>query len=454
MSFLDKSKNLILIFAEMWISKPKLLVTLLFLTVAPLVNAKTDESSASPSSNPAYRSGVKVYPVPIVSYDSDLGWRFGAAADLYNFGKNPSYYPLYKQRLHADASYYLRGKGVFDLNFDTSFLIPRTRFVADVSYQFDPLYSFYGLNGSLTPYYAELDKNNDRAAYSMRRNVFAAKTFFSKGIVSDLKWSAGLSYWNFYIDDTDFNGYDPSRTVYREFVDAGIIRQNEARGGNILEIQAGLAYDSRDFEYKTSNGILAELSFVGAPNVFCSGYSYLKLCAHFSQYFTPQRAGWFTLAYHLAYQGTIAGESPFYMQSQIYTFMPKSYLTEGLGGYGTLRGILTGRLLGEGYAWGNLEMRFRLFEFAKDDRELSLALVPFLDAGVIAQPARLEEFSNWTGRSVEDLSRASRDFHFSAGLGFKLGLNGNIISLDVAKPFNQGDCRGAVCICVGTNYIF
>src|SRR5574344_1077604 len=93
----------------------------------------------------------------------------------------------------------------------------------------------------------------------------------------------------------------------------------------------------------------SQVSTVGRPEKFSStgkgvwGGGYLKLAAHWRQYL-PLVSDRLVLAYHLAYQGTLAGETPFYMLPVIYTLYLRQTGSEGLGGLNTVRGLIQNRL--------------------------------------------------------------------------------------------------------------
>ena len=79
-----------------------------------------------------------------------------------------------------------------------------------------------------------------------------------------------------------------------------------------LEVNAGLVYDTRDIEAAPNRGIWAEAYLNG--NVL--DHRYLKACVYFRHYIDIPihiPAGDPVFAYRLAWQQTIAGETPFYM---------------------------------------------------------------------------------------------------------------------------------------------
>ena len=115
-----------------------------------------------------------------------------------------------------------------------------------------------------------------------------------------------------------------------------------------------------------------------------------------------------------------------------------------------MRGVPYNSVIGDGYAWANFEMRFKIVSFRFIKQNFYLATNPFFDIGGCVQPYRLDKMEKIrkTGKTLggEDLSNAElnliytgepRKVHTSAGLGLKLAMNRNfILSAEVAIPLN------------------
>lgn len=395
--------------------------------------------------------GWKALPLPILSFNSDLGFQFGATTDIYNYGREPSLYPDYLHKFHVEASHYTKGQTLAHIEYDSEHLIEGIRVSASATAQIDPLYNFYGFNGNVTTYDRGIDRQDGKAFYNYKRSLFRFQSNFQGRVRPDLYWIGGLSFSYYLNEDLNFEGYDPDNTLYHFYHTNGVIRDNEKKGG-FFEFKGGLSYDTRDFEPSPTSGMWGEVYFVGAPDILRTGYSYLKLCAHFRQYFTPG-PDWITLAYHLAYQGTIAGEAPFYMQQNIYSLLFKQAYCEGLGGLNTLRGLLAGRLVGNDYAWANFEVRCRVISGLLLGREWYIAANPFFDMGLITRPYRVKEQAAAYACSEAEISRLACSLHASAGLGLKFGFDRNyIMSIEGGKSFNEND--GPFSIAIAINYIF
>lgn len=396
-------------------------------------------------------SGWKASPLPIVGYNTDLGFQFGAIADIIDYGVSPTLFPYYQHKLHFEISHYTGGQTLAHAEYDSSHLIPGIRFSSALSVQIDPLYYFYGFGGDITEYDRSIDRKNGLAFYSYKRNYASFQAAFQGNFSNHFEWAAGISFKYYKTSDAESDKYDRENTLYRYYRSGGIIRDNELTG-SFIELKAGMAYDTRERDIAPTRGLRAELFLVGVPDFFQTGYGHLRLCANFRHFITPG-PDWFTIAYKLAFQETIAGEPPFYMQQNIYSLPFSTSFSEGLGGPNTIRGLLNSRLVGDGYAWANLEMRFRIVQWSMLSADCYLGLNPFFDMGLITKPYRLDELAAATGTPKEELRETATRLHKSAGLGIKFGLADSfILSVEGAQSFSSND--GPFKISVAINYIF
>ncbi|MBQ9583642.1 MAG: BamA/TamA family outer membrane protein [Bacteroidales bacterium] len=388
--------------------------------------------------------------LPCVSYNSDLGLQYGVCADIFNYS---DLFPDYRQRMYVEASRYTKGQTLLHAQFDSRYLIPGIRTTFSASYQYDPMFLFYGLNG-LEAYDKTLDANKDTrtARYAYRRSMVRVLADFQGEIVPHLNWVGGLSFWHYGVGDLNMDDYDAQNTLYYKMRDDGVFTDAEAYGGSRLEMKAGAVFDTRDNESAPNRGLWAEAYLNGSPDIFAVGYKYIRLAAHLRHYISlwPERM---VLAYHIAYQGVIAGQAPFYNQQNISTLFLRQTCTDGLGGINTVRGLLAQRLVGDSYAWLNSELRIRLVDFRFIGQNWYVATNPLFDAGMVTRLYKGEELAAFYGKSVSDLKKEALKLHCSAGAGLKLVMNENfIISAEWAKPFIRTDGDSALYIAL--NYIF
>lgn len=128
-----------------------------------------------------------------------------------------------------------------------------------------------------------------------------------------------------------------------------------------------------------------------------------------------------------------------------------------------LRGITRNRIVSDGFALANIEMRLRLFKFNVGSSHFYVATNPFVDAGMVLQPTDIDEQKvrlavASTGDNTDDYFDFSSSVyrpHFSGGAGLKVAMNENfILSVDWATPFSSGDSGKKSNIYVKMGYLF
>lgn len=85
--------------------------------------------------------------LPAISFDTDLGFQYGALAEFYNYGDG-SIYPDYLDHIYAEVSRFTKGSGVYRFMYESNQLIPGVHMTSDLSYLPDQANHFYGFNGA------------------------------------------------------------------------------------------------------------------------------------------------------------------------------------------------------------------------------------------------------------------------------------------------------------------
>ena len=417
--------------------------------------------------------------LPTATFSVDNGFQAGAFGDVYNYGDGTTYPdPLHK--ISWEASYFTKSHRMrLYLAYDSKYLIPNMRINASVTYMTDPLYSFWGFNGPASlahldqPYdYYWTNKTTDINYYGMSRNMLRVLANLQGRITDNLNWAAGVNFWNWKLGDMRDTGfkkegndtkyyYDKEATLYRDYQRLGLIREDEKDGGKALELNAGFVFDTRDMEAAPNRGVWAEAYLNG--NVL--DHRYLKACVYFRHYIDIPihiPAGDPVFAYRLAWQQTIAGETPVYMIQNNPLLVQRNRISEGFGSSNTIRGLRENRILTEGFAWANAELRVKLVNFKLFNQYFYIAVNPFFDAGVITKAYRAAEFEAASRMNVAtympfgniyDASRVG-DFVYSAGGGLKIAMNQNfIVSVELAKCFYKPLDAG-MWLGIGINYQF
>ena len=88
------------------------------------------------------KTGFAFGALPAISYDSDLGFQYGALVNLYNYGDG-SAFPKYDESLYLEYSRFTKGTGITRLMFDSEKIIPGVRSTVDVTYLIDQMMDFF-----------------------------------------------------------------------------------------------------------------------------------------------------------------------------------------------------------------------------------------------------------------------------------------------------------------------
>ena len=404
------------------------------------------------------KTGWNFGPLPVVGFDSDLGFQYGLCCDIFNYGDG-SNYPQYNYKINVEASTYTKGSGILRTYGDFKTLIPDGKLFFDVTYFNAPKFGFYGYNGlsqeSNLPYQTFIpgtgpDPVTDLPDYYnfMSRKQFRALASVRKTISGNLSAAAGLAYYHISTGSYNLND-DNGLTLYDLYLMNDLIHENEQKGGNVTQLRAGLVYDSRNHDSDPTHGINFEASLVYSPDLIDgNGYSNLGMHLSYSQFISPFSSERLTLAYRALVQTKLWGDIPYYFTNNINSMFFRKLYTEGLGGNASVRGLNRKGVLGDGFAMLNLELRWRIIDFKLINQNWQIATNPFFDAGKVIQPYRLDEQekAGFTGNA--------KDMHCTAGLGIKLVMNHNmVVSFEAAKAFDENDGNG-LWTNIGFNYLF
>ena len=458
--------------------------------------ARKDKVQATDSLGRKIKRGWNFGALPSVAFDADLGFQGGALANIYYYGDG-SQYPEYIHSIYAEAVYTTKNYGIFRVNYDSKYLIPKHRLTLDATYQPDAMCDFYGYNGYQSVYDQDFHKwkkdkskmgdvaqYQSRAFYKYKRDLFRFAADIEGTIWKNIKWNAGLGVLGYMIDECDIdmlNGkkkYDPNipladqkamndqiEGLYEKYEKWGLIDPNESKGGWHPYLRAGLTYDSRDQRTCPTKGIYADafFTYTAAFNAKYgqqadAGYNHLQFNFNFRHY-VPIYRDRVTFAYRIGTQNNIAGKSPFYMNTYLNTLFIQRVMYEGLGGANSLRGIMRNRILANGFAYTNIELRAKVAKFDIGRQHFYIGLAPFFDLGLITQPYELDFQAVKAAYMVDKdpLKRELSDYfvldkegnldksqvylpHMAAGMGLKVAMNENfVLSVDWAMSLNKQD---------------
>jgi hypothetical protein len=441
--------------------KIRTIIAILFLL--PMV-AFTQEDTTEKDSVKSFR----IVPFPIVGYDADMGFQFGALAQAFLYGDG-STYPEYKHMFFAEASWYTKGNGTYQFFYDSKYLIPRNiRLTFDLTYLTEKALQFYGFNGYEAAYYPEVEDDESaeyisRVYYRHERKLMRILADFQGPIIGNkFRWLAGLNVFDIKVATVDIDKLNKGKKeenqlpdeslLYDEYVDYGIINSKEKDGGFTAFIKLGLVFDTRDVEAAPNRGIWSEIIFLGAPNFLWNReFAFAKLAVIHRQYISIVKNR-LVFAYRLGYQGTFAGEAPFYIQPYMYSSFSLTTKPDGLGGARTLRGVLRNRVVGDGIGYGNVELRWKFLEGNVFKQKYYLGLTVFTDGGITVQDHPVDR--SLVPDNVPDrppyFDQDHDSFHLSLGAGLRFSLDENfVIAVDYGFATDRRDGTSGLYLSIG-----
>ena len=449
--------------------------------------AAVKEESQKPKKNVTYnengeiiKTGLNFGPLPVVAFDADRGFQYGALLNIYNFGDG-STYPNPKSWWYIEASAYTKGTWNIYLNYDNKEIFDNTRLSICTNYSNEAALDFYGFNGYQSIYTYGQDnffasnpdeftfdtsskegvKAEDKYAagkapmgfYRYSRESFKAKADLTGKITDNFYWEAGYSFYWLKHQAFTPKGYTPKDgSLYQLYKDWGIL--NDTGSNQFLSaVKAGLMYDSRNVQNNPTRGIWAEAHAIVAPKWLGSSMDSYKLSATFRQY-VPLGTDKLVFAYRLAYQGFLGKNTPWYLLP-FYSNMGYNRDFDAIGGYRTVRGLMLDRVQGLHTGFYNIELRYRFVDFTLLNQNIAFALSGFTDG---AHVFKGYDLTNKTGVK-QDLYKKYVDtsvkdgLHASAGGGLRFIMNQNfIVAFEYARCFNKQDGKGAFYI--NTGFLF
>jgi len=441
--------------------------SVLFLLFFALTGLMAQEEA---SKKEVTKDGWNFGALPTITFDTDLGFQYGALVNLYDYGDG-SGYPNYNHSLYFEVSRFTKGSGINRFYYDSDKLLKGLQTSVDISYLSDQAYDFFGFNGydAIVNYdwMDDADPNyKSRMFYKYDRKMFRFKVDLQGKLAGEhVKWIGGVNLLNFKVGKVDIDklnkGKDgdellPPHTeqpgLYEKYQDWNIISAEEANGGFVPALKAGLVYDSRDNRPNPMRGIWTEAVLEGAPEFLGAESSFAKFSLTHRQYFTivPENL---SLAYRLAYQTTVGGNVPFYYQSQVITSILKGAMSEGLGGAKSLRGISRNRIVGDGFFYGNVEARWKFWHFQFINNNWYMGLNGFVDFGQVTKKIDgLENIPSGETNS-EYYDAGAEKIHISYGAGLRIVMNQNfVIAADYGMAADDRDGKSGMYI--GLNYLF
>ena len=424
--------------------------------------SKNDKSKDGKSKEDETKTGWNFGAIPVVAYDTDIGFKYGGLVNFYHYGDG-SIYPKYNHSIYLEWSRTTKGSGINQFRYDSEHLIPGIRVNAEVSLLTEKALDFYGFNGyesSYNPNFADTDHLDyiSRMYYRHDRNLLRIKTEFQGKIIGNkLRWLTGLVHYNNKISTVDIDNLNEGKEaidllpdtalLYDKYVEWGIIPQNQADGGINNFIKFGIVWDTRDNEPNPQSGLWDEILFMSAPGILGNkDYAFTKIILTHRQYFTLIEKK-LSFAYRLSYQGKLFGDMPFYSLPFVYD----SQITrDGLGGAKTMRGVLRNRIVGESVGYSTMELRWIFLRTKLFKQNFYIALSGFMDNGIVLKNFDFDTSDIPVGIDIVD---GKENLHAGFGSGLHFALNQNfVIAIDYGFAADKRDGKNGLYI--GMNWLF
>ena len=326
---------------------------------------------------------------------------------------------------------------------------------------------FYGFNGYKSYYSHRLedDQSTDyisRMFYRVDRKLGKLRAdFYGSLSGKKIRWLAGIEYTSNKIGTVNIEKLNKGKStedmlpdtslLYDKYLEWNIIPHDQADGGNTTLFKLGLVYDTRDNEPNPMKGLWTDVQFLIAPKFLSSDYGYTKVALTHRQYFTLIERR-LSFAYRLSYQAKLSGEMPVYMLPLVYNTAP-NLTRDGLGGAKTMRGVLRNRVVGEDFAYGNLEFRWKFLQTVVWNQNFYIALNTFTDLGMVTKSYKIDISGVPAGDRELFFPDKKESLHLAYGAGLHFALNENfIVALDYGLAAKKDD--GSSGLYINLNFLY
>jgi len=391
---------------------------------------------------------------PILAYDTDLGLKYGAAINLFDYGDK---FPNYLQYARIKFFQTTNGTSNLSLAYDNNSLFKKTKFIFESTFTKDALLNFYGFNGTNSNYNSAITSVESKNYinpyyYTHQRQLLRFRLDFQKHFKSKkLFLLYGISFNKYMIDKSDLSTFDiplgnsqtvlnPS-TLYQDYINSNIISQNESKGGTFTSLKLGITFDSRNNQINCSDGVFLETYFIHSPKLN-NVNAFTKHVITLRQYYMLKKIKTL-LTYRLSSQQKIGGTLPFYY---LPTFHDLAMDNDGVGGAFNLRGVSRNKIAADGFITGNFEIRKKVISFNFLKQDCNIELSGFTDFVYVTQKYKVEDNATYFNTNSQRIN-----FTYGAGLYFIYGTN-NIISINYGISPNKN--LGHTGLYVGSSFLF
>ncbi len=400
--------------------------------------------------------------IPSLTFDSDLGLKYGAVFNLFDYGEN-NLPPHYKQYLFVKLTNTTKGTLNLQALLESEKLINKAKVLAEASYLIDRKLDFFGFNGTDATYhkaFTEPERGDFKNSFfyahhrSFLRLRFDVQKYLSG---SKLRLLTGVTFKNYFTspapkDNSSNNGLVSGAvekpTLFEKYIEWGVINPNEARGGNLGMVSLGIVYDSRNDPCYCTDGKWFESVLLFSPGII-SGHSFSKFILTYRQH----ASFWneiITFSFRFSSQQKLSGKIPFFY---LPTFYDTRLSHDGVGGAFNLRGAMRNRIAANGFITGNFEFKFKTLEFKLFRQYFSSSLSAFYDNALVTQHWKVNLENVPAGQRAIHFTSGKQKLHHTYGSGLYLVFNqNNVITVNYGIPVDKQMGPGGLYI--GSSLLF
>jgi outer membrane protein assembly factor BamA len=409
--------------------------------VAPIlpVSVAAEESPGSDEKKKTYTIGL----LPALDYSADKGFGYGIVFQ-YDDKRSDEFKPYYlSHRVLLQRT--TRGIQDYQYRFDSKYFLPADlRLTFEARYRVSRFEPYHGPGGAQTVFNQDFI-DTDSALYRGKYYYMFDKRYFMVNALvqgklrgKDLRWLAGLLILSTDVDLIDYAEHDEDPELETLLANHQDLQGQDMGGGNENGVMLGLVWDRRDHESSPHRGFWTEGVLRWIPDLPGNDYEYAS--------FTATHRHYFPLSERLTLAGRLAGRvmsngAPFFSLSRL----DGSFATETVvGGKKTVRGILWQRALGQRFAYGNLELRYRI--------------LPLFSTGYLAGSGFYDFGRTFDDPPPDDLADRGDDhdrWHQGLGVGLRVALNDTfIVAFDIALPVDSAMDGPGAKMYVGLDWLF
>ena len=388
-------------------SRCKALLLTLFIGAAasseePPASEPTSPPAQAGNSNPETKShGFDALGVPLLSFNSDTGFGFGAAGGAFFY--SPGYSP-FRASVSAQVFFTTLGQQNHFIQLDLPKLFLGLRVESRIEYRRDLFSPYYGVGNFAAPG-ANYDTQLRRFGYDRTRP--AAFVRFRGKPLGDKK--PLQTYVGLRAQANSIQTYPGS--LLSEQQSRGI------HGGWNNQLQVGALWDTRDDENVTTRGGMEELAYRVSGDATGSTFRY------YGFHFTERRFAPIGRRVVLAERVTgdaLFGQVPFFDWNAFGGISD----AEGIGGISSTRGVPLDRYGGNYKVFSNTEVRVHVWDFEFLKQTINVGVLALFDFGRVWQP-RVDN-GPWSA------------FHGGAGAGLRLTRREAVVRFDYAVDTDDG----------------